>query len=519
MKNVIHLIYETAHSPEKWPKLLEALYDAHQIDFELAGDSGTREGLNSHLDLAHQIVTKQAILNGQVEVLQSLLERIPYGLFQTTPCVALNQAARRLPVEIIEILYNFCTRTQLTHQRMKIDHQGYFLLKIPESNLVCVATTSYDEINQSELFVAWRLTAKEIEVCKKLLQGEKLNDIAEQHNRSIHTLRNQLKSILSKSGCHSQQDLVREFYQTSLSTQISPKPHTVDHPALRTLLLEDGRTLAWAESGVPDGVPVVLCHNIFQSRWCRHYDESIVEALNIRLIVPDRPGFGQSTPHPGATAVEWSWDLKVLLDHLSIEKVPIIGMGASCNFALASAYEIPDRITKVVLANTGFFIFDPIIFECENKKIHQFVFGLAKNRPKLLAGLTKMVAKGLFFSNPFKLIKAFEPSDHLLDRKLMKDVRFRKLLIDDFAEAHRQGLDQSIINELHVLAKYGRNFDVHKIKQRVVIYHSTDSETPPIKQVEQLVLGMENAVLYPVQDKGIYIAFHLWATLMAESVS
>ena len=68
--------------------------------------------------------------------------------------------------------------------------------------------------------------------------------------------------------------------------------------ALASLLDRDGRTLAFAEWGDPDGFPVFSLHGSPSSRLWRHYDESVYVDVGARLITYDRPGYGAVGPEP-----------------------------------------------------------------------------------------------------------------------------------------------------------------------------------------------------------------------------
>ncbi|GGO36391.1 hypothetical protein GCM10008949_40220 [Deinococcus humi] len=60
-------------------------------------------------------------------------------------------------------------------------------------------------------------------------------------------------------------------------------------------------------------------------------------ALDVRLIVPDRPGLGRSDPHPEKTLDSWVADVQCLLHTTRLQKVRVVGFSQGAPFALALA--------------------------------------------------------------------------------------------------------------------------------------------------------------------------------------
>ncbi|MDH5423269.1 MAG: alpha/beta fold hydrolase, partial [Acidimicrobiia bacterium] len=89
--------------------------------------------------------------------------------------------------------------------------------------------------------------------------------------------------------------------------------------------LADGRTLAWAEYGVPEGRSVLLFHGGNDSRFAGRLLADAATQANIRLICPDRPGYGASTPSDGRTFLDWATDVGNLIEHLGIAGYGVVG--------------------------------------------------------------------------------------------------------------------------------------------------------------------------------------------------
>ncbi|MBY0507516.1 MAG: alpha/beta fold hydrolase [Bryobacteraceae bacterium] len=118
---------------------------------------------------------------------------------------------------------------------------------------------------------------------------------------------------------------------------LRPAPGESD-PAFGKLTLHDGRTLAYMDRGPRDGIPVFHFHSFQGSRLERMAASGeLLAKLNIRLISPDRPGMGLSTPARDRTVVGWAYDVRQLTAHLLApgQGFSILGFSAGATYALA----------------------------------------------------------------------------------------------------------------------------------------------------------------------------------------
>ena len=67
---------------------------------------------------------------------------------------------------------------------------------------------------------------------------------------------------------------------------------------MNTLILKDGRLLAFEQFGTLNGIPVIHQHGFGDSRLARHPDNKLTIEAGVRLITVDRPGYGESSPEP-----------------------------------------------------------------------------------------------------------------------------------------------------------------------------------------------------------------------------
>jgi len=119
----------------------------------------------------------------------------------------------------------------------------------------------------------------------------------------------------------------------------------------RIMQLDDGRELAWLEVGKPRGAPVIAFHGTPGSRRQVSFDDKAITASGVRLVAPDRPGYGHSSYHAGRTLRDWASDVAALADHLKIERFAVIGVSGGGPHAAACARFLPDRVTAAGLVS------------------------------------------------------------------------------------------------------------------------------------------------------------------------
>ncbi|TDD02490.1 alpha/beta fold hydrolase [Nonomuraea deserti] len=119
----------------------------------------------------------------------------------------------------------------------------------------------------------------------------------------------------------------------------------------------DGLRMAYVEAGPADGEPVVLLHG--EPTWSFLYRHVMRElaAAGLRAIAVDLVGFGRSdkpadlAAHTYARHVEWTRAL--LFDALGLSGVTVVGQDWGGLIGLRVAAEHPDRVARIVAANTG----------------------------------------------------------------------------------------------------------------------------------------------------------------------
>ncbi|HUY73007.1 MAG TPA: alpha/beta hydrolase [Candidatus Dormibacteraeota bacterium] len=122
-----------------------------------------------------------------------------------------------------------------------------------------------------------------------------------------------------------------------------------DEVVTGTVRLSDGRRLAYTERGDPSGVPVIHHHGMPGSRLEHEAESEFYRSLGVRVITPDRPGYGLSDALAHARLLDWPRDVLELADILGLERFGVTALSGGGIYALACAAAIPERIIEVAV--------------------------------------------------------------------------------------------------------------------------------------------------------------------------
>ena len=110
------------------------------------------------------------------------------------------------------------------------------------------------------------------------------------------------------------------------------------------LSLTNGRELAYTDFGESDWPCVFFFHGAPMSRLHLSYLEQKCLAEGVRVISPDRPSYGRSSPQPRRSMADWPSDVAALADALGIDRFVVAGHSSGGPYAAACAALLPERV-------------------------------------------------------------------------------------------------------------------------------------------------------------------------------
>lgn len=248
--------------------------------------------------------------------------------------------------------------TQIPQKDKSTDEHYYFCLHTPQTELVNIELlTSHYQLTETEALVVSTL-ANEIS-SKKTASKLKLKET---------TIRDHLSNIYIKLDVKRKPELIRKVLLHSLlSSQVNiaktAKRISLVTPNLsgtQFITLHDGRKLSYLDyqSASKKKAPknkqsaILLLHNLMGSAYEIPPDsDQIIREQGIRVIIPERPGYGDSDPMPNRTHQDFCQDIKTLLNTLKIDKVRVIANSIGGTYALALAEFLPERVERIAMVN------------------------------------------------------------------------------------------------------------------------------------------------------------------------
>lgn len=205
-----------------------------------------------------------------------------------------------------------------------------------------------------------------------------------------------------------------------------------------TVTLPDGRLLGYAEYGDPLGIPMFGLHGTPGSRLMLRVAHSVALKLGIRLLAPERPGFGISTYQPGRTLASYALDLADFADALAIDRFAVTGVSGGGPYAAACAALLPERVTALGLISPV----GPMAGAERPPSIgagHYFVFRVTPRIPPLLAAIFG-IGRYAFLYAPDVIYGFIMGRSSASDRTILSRSEVRRNLLQGVAEGFRPGI-------------------------------------------------------------------------------
>ena len=244
------------------------------------------------------------------------------------------------------------------------------------------------------------------------------------------------------------------------------------------VLLADGRQLAYAEFGDPQGVPVMYFHGYPGSRLEAVFSVETAMQAGARVIAVERPGYGISSFQADRQLMDWPADVVQLAEALNLERFSILGVSAGSTYALACAVQIPERLLNVGIAGA----LAPLPQTQLHKKMgwqSRYCFAMTQLNNRLSRLLYGRLLGSLIRNQPEVFLAVMGLNAAEADRQVMQQGVFKQSVVDSMREAFRQGYRGPYQDLLLVSQEWG--FALEDVHMPIHLWHGEADSIIPVE--------------------------------------
>ena len=243
-----------------------------------------------------------------------------------------------------------------------------------------------------------------------------------------------------------------------------------DDDRTRTISLDGHRRLRYATYGRPDGTPVLFLHGTPGSHRLGGLLDEHARERGIRLLAPDRPGYGASTSWSERPIRDADRYVRAVLDDADVQRTGLVAFSGGAPHALATAERCPDLVSRVdVVAGAT-----PPRVTGPRPLTQRLLARLATRTPRLLDGLFRGQARLAERLDPSFVVAQYtaDAADDPLPEEVARTVEA------DFVEAVAGGATGAVADLRASATDWG--IDYESIDVDVTLWHGTADTNVPI---------------------------------------
>jgi pimeloyl-ACP methyl ester carboxylesterase len=267
------------------------------------------------------------------------------------------------------------------------------------------------------------------------------------------------------------------------------------------LTIAPDRQIAVDETGDPHGYPVFFFHGWPASRLQGAGFSVEAPELGLRILSPDRPGIGLSTPQPGRRLLDWPPVVREIARQLGFERFSVMAVSGGGPYALATAFALPECVEATVVTSGA-----PPLGPGSDMQ------GLLPVYRLLLEGYRRwpaVIGHCFHLARPIAAIRPPDWSWPIIrrlaprgDRHALQNPRTIASSLDCYCEAWRT-TGRGVYQDAEVYA-HDWGFALEEIRGPVRIWHGKADSSFPWRMAEALARRLPNCETRFVEGEGHY---------------
>lgn len=386
-------------------------------------------------------------------------------------------------------------------------------------------------INTETLRSNYQLTETEALVVLTLIEEVTSSKTAKKLKLKEATIRGHLTNIYSKTGVSRKPELIRKVMLKCLSQATQNNQFFSDSPVqaiketqqslthfhsekinkhlLKNFTLRDDRNLSYLDISDPKhseiSTVIIVLHNMMGSAFeLPQSINALLQENKLRIIVPERPGYGDSSKHKNRTHESFCQDMLELLNHLEIDKVRVIAHSIGGSYALAMAEFMPDRIERIAMVNAITRLEDML----KSKPVPVLISAVHQSlrfAPFLIEPILKMaVGKDIehFYSQQLNYMRPTKEG-RSADINLLSQPEFRHYSIKNLKQSAKQGFQ--IWSEELKLSFSEWPFEVANKKMEYQFWHGDEDDVISVHAAIRLAKELNTRSFFRLKYETHYL--------------
>lgn len=269
-------------------------------------------------------------------------------------------------------------------------------------------------------------------------------------------------------------------------------------------VLPDGRRLGFCEYGDPGGCTIVALHGTPGSRYKFAVADEEGLRLGLRIVSPDRWGYGLSdAPRGRPMLADYACDIESLLDALGVDRFGVVGVSGGGPYAAALASALTTRVAGLALVAPV----APLDHATRRRGVsllHRFAF---RALPRVPGGVPFVFSyfRGVLAISPSLAMRTMAARAGRPDRQLLAEPK----IAGDLVRAFKAGLARGVRGPSIDMACFSRDWglDLAGVESRSRMWLGTLDRNVPLAAARKLTGDVPGLDVIEIENAG-----HFWIT-------
>jgi len=234
--------------------------------------------------------------------------------------------------------------------------------------------------------------------------------------------------------------------------------------------------------------------------------DNIAQQLGLRLIAPDRPGYGHTDGQHEGCLIAWSKLISQLAERLKLDQFSVLGFSGGGPYAMACADALPQQVKHVTLVSSLAPFQAPAMQSHINAEFKPLYELAADDYDAAIQHMSQLA------TSPSALMAMMRSPLPPSDISVFENQCFAKHYLQNLTLAIRQGVN-GLVNDLRCVTLPWQ-FKVEDIQQPTAVWHGHDDKNVGFAVAEYLADTIKHSSRHFLKNKGHFYLFEQWPQVL-----